>query len=181
MKRIALVSLALVLCIGCATVQVSTDHDPDYDFSGKTSYAWLDQRSGVQGDRQDVSSLIDRRIRASVEEELATKGLSQRNRAGAALLVTYRLSIEEKFDVDTYTTGVGYGPGWYGRVGNTQTVVREYDQGTLLIDLVDASSNQLVWRGTGEARLSEYRSPEEREVRIRKAVAEILASFPPGS
>jgi hypothetical protein len=173
-------ALGLVSCLACATVRVSTDYDPSADFTSMGSFAWLDDRSGVAGDRDGVSGLLDRRIRSAVEAELGAKGLTRADRADAALLVAYRLSIETKLDVDTIHTSAGYGVGWYGGMAS-QTIVSEYEEGTLLIDLIEASSKQLVWRGTGEARVRESPSPEQREERVRQAVREILANFPPAS
>jgi hypothetical protein len=173
-------ALALMSCLACATVRVSTDHDPSADFTSMRSYAWLDDRSGVDEDREGVSSLLDRRIRSAIESELGEKGLTRADRADAAILVAYRLSVETKLDVDTIHTSAGYGVGWYVGMAS-QTIVSEYEEGTLLIDLIEASSKQLVWRGTGEARLRESPSPEQREERVRQAVREILANFPPSS
>lgn len=173
-------AVVVVSLLACSTVRVSTDYDPSTDFTSMSSYAWLDDRSGVADDREGISSLLDRRIRSAIEAELGGKDLTRADRGDADLLVTYRLSVETKIDVDTIHTSAGYGVGWYGGM-SSHTVVSEYEEGTLLIDLIDAPSKQLVWRGTGEARVRESPSPEQREERIRQAVREILASFPPGS
>ena len=81
----------------------------------------------------------------------------------------------------TVNRSYGYGYGRYGRPmgGYSETRVSEYTQGTLIIDIVDAASNELVWRGSTEGRVREKKTPEEREKRIRDAVAAILAEFPP--
>ena len=61
----------------------------------------------------------------------------------------------------------------------TTTEVSEYEQGTLVIDIVDAARNTLVWRGAGEARLRSDPTPDQISQRVREAVAEILGRFPP--
>ncbi len=167
--------------LGCSGIHVTTDFDPSANFSDAKSYAWFDERSGVQGDRADVTSLLDRRVRSAVDAELQAKGLARVDKSAAKLFVTYHLGVESKLDIDTINSGYGYGR--YGRYGGiaTTTTVREYQEGTLLIDLVDPSSKQLIWRGAGQARLREYSSPEEREQRVGEAVKAILADFPPGS
>jgi hypothetical protein len=179
MRGIAVVTLSLAAFAACSTVRVTTDYDPEVDFATVDTYAWLDQRSGVEGDRADVTSLLDQRIRHAIDDVLQGKGLALVPRDEARVLVSYHLGVETKLDVNTIHTGYGYGRGWYGAGGSTHTTVREYEEGTLLIDLVDALSRQLVWRGSGEARVRRSTSPEQREERIRKAVAEILADFPP--
>ena len=62
---------------------------------------------------------------------------------------------------------------------NTQTTTHEYDVGTLVIDVVDRASNQLVWRGAREGRLQKKQTPEERNKAVQEAVATILSGFPP--
>jgi Domain of unknown function (DUF4136) len=182
MRRITWLALAsAAVSFACSGIRVTTDYDPSADFSDVRSYAWFDQSSGVQGDRADVTSLLDRRVRSAVDAELQRKGLARVDKSAAKVLVTYHLGVETKLDVDTVNTGYGYGR--YGRYGgiSTSTTVREYQEGTLLIDVVDPSSKQLVWRGSGQARIRQSSSPEEREKRIGEAVKEILADFPPGA
>lgn len=179
MNRITVVALALTAAAACSSVRVTTDYDPEVDFSGVGTYAWLDERSGVEGDRADVTSLLDRRIRRAVGDELRGKGIAPVARDEAQLLVSYHLGVEKKLDINTIHTGYGYGRDWYGAGGTSHTTVSEYEEGTLLIDFIDPSSKQLVWRGSGQARVRQSTSPKEREELVRKAVAEILASFPP--
>jgi hypothetical protein len=96
------------------------------------------------------------------------------------------VSIEGKLDVDTiyrdYPRG-GYERYGYrrGGWGHTETRVREYDEGTLLIDVLQAGSGALLWRGSGVATVREESSPEKRTERINTAVNKILERFPPGS
>ena len=59
------------------------------------------------------------------------------------------------------------------------TYVSQYDEGTLVIDVVDMAKQELVWRGIGTGVLSENPSVEERTANINYAVTEILTQFPP--
>lgn len=178
---LSLFAPSLFLFVACSGVRVSTDYDPSVDFTGFGSYAWLDDSSGVEGDREDVTSLLDRRIRQAIEDELEAKGLARVERDEAEVLVSYHLSVDKKLDVDTINTGVGYYRGWYGASAHTETIVREYEEGTLLVDLVEPGSRQLVWRGSGQSRLRESSSPEQREQRVRQVVGAILKDYPPAS
>jgi hypothetical protein len=173
--------VAVAGSIACSGIRVTTDYDPNADFSDVRSYAWLDENSGVQGDRPDVASLLDRRVRSAVDSELQGKGIAAVDRSAAKVLVTYHLGVESKLDVNTINSGYGYGR--YGRYGgiSTTTTVHEYQEGTLLIDVIDPETKQLVWRGSGQARLRDYSTPEQREQRVKEAVKEILADFPPGA
>jgi hypothetical protein len=182
MRKLAWLAVAsTVASLACSGIRVTTDYDPSADFSNVRSYAWFDQQSGVQGDRADVTSLLDRRIRSAVDAELQRKGIQLVDNSQARALVSYHLGVETKLDVDTVNTGYGYGR--YGRYGgiDTTTTVREYQEGTLLIDVIDPSSKQLIWRGTGQATIRRSSTPEEREKRINEAVKQILEKFPPGA
>ena len=192
--RIGSVILVLALVCGlgglaCSSLKVATDFDPNADFTKIRSYAWLDERSGVEGDRNDVSSLLDQRIRRAIDAELLGKGLAISDRESADVLVSYHLGVEKKLDVNTIHTGHGYGAGWhggYGRYGaygggRTETYVSEYEEGTFLVDLIEPSKKELIWRGSGQARVNRSSSPEDRKKRIREVVEKVLAAYPPGA
>jgi hypothetical protein len=180
MRRATLFCLVLLLAVsGCSGVRVTTDYDPAADFSKLRSYAWLDERSGVQGDRADVTSLLDRRVRRAVDTELQHKGWRLVSRGEADALVAYHLGVETRLDVNTIHSGYGYGRGAYHGGVATHTTVSEYQEGTLLVDVIEPESKQLIWRGSGQSRLRRSSTPEQREQRIDEAVAQILESFPP--
>ena len=93
--------------------------------------------------------------------------------------MTYYVDLESKIDVQTIHRSYGYGYRGRGGVYGTETVVTEYEEGTLLIDIIDASGNGLLWRGSGSTRLSGSATPEKRKERVNTAVAKILEQFPP--
>ena len=180
MRTIARSVLALTLtCLACSGIRVTTDYDPSADFTRLRSYAWLDEQSGVEGDRSDVTSLLDRRVRRAVDAEMQRKGLSAVDRGQADVLVAYHLGVETKLDVNTINSGYGGGPYGYRGGVYSHTTVTEYQEGTLLIDVVEPKAKQLIWRGSGQARIWKSTTPAEREKRIDQAVGEILKSFPP--
>ncbi len=179
------VSLVAVALAGCPPrVTVTTDHDPGANFGALHTYAW---RAGPQqgtGDPRIDSTLLDARVRGAVNRVLASKGYTQ-DTAGTRpdFLVGYHAVVRQKTSVQTINTWYGYGPGpgWGGMGGWPQTYVREYDEGTLLIDIIDPATMKLLWRGSGTAIVVPGLSPEEREKRINSAVDQILADFPPRS
>ena len=59
------------------------------------------------------------------------------------------------------------------------TSVSEYDEGTLIIDIADAESSALVWRGSGSRRVGTSRNPDQLTEKVNRAVSEILSQFPP--
>lgn len=173
---------SVALCaFGCSSLQVGYDYDPSVDFSRYRTWYWLPPTS--DGDPRTSNDLLNARIRNAVEEALAAKGYRRAPTGEGDFGVGYHTAIEGKLDVRTIDTYYGYGPGWghYGGLGGmgTETYVDQYDQGTLLLDVVDARTHRLAWRGSASARVVEGLQPEERAARIRKAVDEMLAKFPP--
>ena len=63
--------------------------------------------------------------------------------------------------------------------GGQTTTVTNIPTGTLIIDLVDAASNELVWRGTAKDNISTNATPEERQQKANEVCTQMFAKFPP--
>jgi len=176
MPRIAVLALLLA---ACSSVQVSTDYDPGTDFTVLKTYAWLARKAGATGDPRTDSTLLNERIRNAVEAQLAERGFEKVASARADFLVAYHTGVQRKIDVDTVYRGYGYGAGNWGWGAGHDTMVYEYDQGTLLLDFLDPKAHRLLWRGSASAVVSEHSKPEERTALINEAVAKLLDRFPP--
>jgi hypothetical protein len=57
--------------------------------------------------------------------------------------------------------------------------VREYDVGTLMVDLVDNKTGKLIWRGTVADTVREQSTPEERINTINQAIGTVMMNYPP--
>jgi hypothetical protein len=150
----------LATIVGCATARVTSDWDRDANFAAYKTFAWAEnpQMRALQ-----QNSLFDKRLRAAVDRQLAAKGLREVE-TGADVLVAYHAGISEKVDLQE--------TGRFGRNLN----VRQYREGTLVLDIVDGRSKQLVWRGSAAGEMNRSDGSAER---LDKAVAKMLAEFPP--
>ena len=120
------------------------------------------------------------RVKRAVDSVLTARGFSEGGTPD--FMVGWHASIEGKMDVNTVNNYYGYGWGrWYGPgyPGYSSTTVREYDEGTIIIDMVDARAKELAWRGRGRGEIRPELDPAERERRITDAIAQILETFPP--
>jgi len=172
----ALVGVLLAHTAGCSSVSVNADYDTTADFSRLKTWAWF---TGPQRPNPEIDGLTDGRIRAAIEAELPGRGLTTAPAEAADVHVTYHAAVRQK--IEAYPTAAGYGYG-YGRgfgVAGTGVDVVTYDEGTLVVDLIDPKSKNLLWRGTARGVVHRDATPEERETRIRDAVKKILAQFPP--
>ena len=180
MSRSLRVVSALVLLFAlaaCSSVEVKQDWDPGANFAALHSWGWQSSTPVLTGNARLDDPLVHSRIQNALAQTLRAKGYTQ-TATKPDFLVTYHIAIEQKLDAQTIYTGYGPYRGWYG-VGGTQTVVDQYDQGTLLVDFIDPGSNNVIWRGTAQSRLQELKTPEEREARVNDAVERLLNQFPP--
>ena len=179
MKRAAtLLAVLGALAVGCATYDVAYDFDPQADFRRLGTYGWFPGPQPDTGDPRLDNTIVDSRIRAAVDTHLATKGYKKDFADKADFLVAYHAAINHKLDIATVDRYYGPGPRWAGMVV-TDTTVREWDQGTLILDVVDRRSRKLLWRGSVQAQVTNRASPAERTERVRAAVAQMLEKFPP--
>lgn len=175
--RIALFGALLALSVAaCSSVRYNNDFDPAINFSQIKTYAWLQVEGQAEANR-GVDEFTERRIISAVDNELAAKGFQKATSGQPDILVNFYVTTENKMNVDTYYTGWGY-YGWYG---GTQTTVRQWTEGTLIIDFIDTKEKDLAWRGWAQGELQRNLSPEERTRRINSVVAGILKQYPPKS
>jgi hypothetical protein len=173
----AFLLLAIMLPVVVLAQQVNIDFDRDADFRKYKTYAY-------QVCHRVENPLVDKRIVKEMESRIAMEGLIGAE-ADPDVNVTYHSSTSEEFAVDTNTWGYGFGRGWghgggsFGGGGpvSTTTTVRKYTRGTLVVDIWDARTKQLVWRGTATDTVSE--NPEKNEKKLKKAMEKMFRKYPP--
>ncbi len=173
----AIAGVALVASACASGISVNSDFDPQANFSSYRTFAWMPLPRNT--DYRLNNDLVDGRIRSAIENQLQANGYQLGPAEGADFKVGYHAALEGKMDVRTINTYYGYGWEQWSTI-SSQTYVDEYTEGTLVVDIVDAKSNELVWRGSGQGEVRERADPDERTRRINDAIAKILAEFPPG-
>ena len=96
------------------------------------------------------------------------------------IVVVLHGATQTKRNVNTFYSGMGgygYRYGGFGGMGSAQTVVNEYTVGTLVVDMFDAKSKNLVFRGTAEDEISD--NAEKNAKRLEKASTKLFKNFPP--
>ena len=180
MKNVAkILGLILLAALaGCSSIEVNYDYDTTVDFSKYKTYAWMGGQGNMPEDPSSPmmsSGLLDQRIRSSVEWEMAERSMKESD--DPDLLVIYHLGTQDKLQVTDW--GYRYSDYYWG-YGGRQVDVYQYTQGTLIIDVVEADTKNLVWRGMGQGVVDNtQRTPEQIQERIDGVVNKIMASFPP--
>jgi hypothetical protein len=160
---------------GCAP-KVGYDYDRTANFTTYHTYAWMSGSQDTTGDRRLDSSLVDGRIRAAIDQQLRAKGYVVAVQRDPEFLVTYHVGMQDMMKGASTQHYIG------DRVHGTYTTtsdIQPYHEGTLLIDIVDASSQQLVWQASAVAEVDQSLGPKERDERIGRLVRAMLAHFPP--
>jgi len=160
--------------LGCgSSIDINHDFDQAANFAGYRTFQWMTP------DHQ-ANSLMGGRIEKAVMSQLEAKGI-QNVSDNPDLLVTYHAGKEGKVEVNSYgyNYAPGYGRGAYrgGYGGGIDTY--NYTQGTLIIDIIDAVKQELVWRGTATGVMDENPDPNKIDKKVNEVVAKILKAYPP--
>ena len=177
--RTALVVVALMLVAPMLVraQDVTKDFDKTYDFSKlKTFYVKLGTSWGNQ--------LSEKRVMTELSETLVGKGWKVAPAESAAdAEVILHGATDTKKNINTFYSGMGGGWGYGGWGGGGMatgtTTVSEYRVGTLVVDIFDAKSKNLVFRGTATDELSD--KPEKNQKKGEKALEKMFKDFPPSA
>lgn len=171
--------LFTVLVVGCSSLDVVSDFDQDADFASYSTYSWLEHPVDARDNK--VSDLVVRRMKSAVENQLELTGLTKSMGTGD-LGIAWHGSREERTSttVETYPYGgAGWGYGYYGwwggGMGTTVVSTNTFDEGMLIIDLIDTKENQLVFRSIATAVVGNQSHTQEY---IDKVVAKMIKDYP---
>jgi Domain of unknown function (DUF4136) len=173
LKKYAYLLMILASVLGCgSSSQVFTDYDRSAHLSEYQTFGWLAPVSiEVRNNPLYYNELNDKRIKEAVKVQLESRNYKFSDNPD--LMVHYHIIIENKTVVRTDPYGYYYGPYWL----RTDVDVYQYKEGTLIIDLMDAKSDNLVWRGWITNFLKD-RDPQYMEESLNDAVRKIFSQYP---
>lgn len=176
MKRILLYSIVLLTAVSCSSIKVSSDFDKTAGFASYKTYAYTTEALGLA-----INDINKTRIFNAIDAELSAKGFTK-SENNPDVWIDIQLKAEKKQTATATTSGgygYGYRYGWGGGFSTTQINYDTYTDGTLFIDMIDASKKQLVWQGRGTKTVDPDASQEKRESNINYAVKQIFMRYPP--
>ncbi len=168
--KFAMVGAALLLASASFAQQVKTDYDRSADFSNYKTYSWEKV--------QTQDPLWADRIKEAVNSALAAKGLTPVASGGDIAVVAIEMTKNQQ-TLNTFYDGFGGGWRWGGGFGNATTTVDNYKVGTLVVDLFDAKSKQVIWRGSSSDTLSD--KSDKNIKNLDKGVQKMFDHYPPGA
>jgi hypothetical protein len=169
-----LIGLMALFAGNASAQQVKTDYDRSANFAQYKTYSWEHVKTQ---DPLDVD-----RIKSAVNAALATKGWTQVDSGGDVSIVAVEMTREQQ-TLNTFYNGFGGGWGWRrfggGGLGDATTTTETYKVGTVIVDLFDTKTKQLIWRGAESDTLS---NNSDRNIKnLDKGVGKMFKNFPPGS
>ena len=190
---LSVLSVVLAACASGPSKPV-IDYKADYDFKAVKKIAFYDESGEVIGDNPlQLSDIQRERIDEALGYALTNRGYQMVDDAAQAdLLLSWHLVTENRTDVQTWNTptvGMGYS-GYYGRynrysayncwncmASQPEVTVRNYTQGTFIVDLIDPKLRKSVWRSIIQSRLKG--NPTTDQDKYNATATEIFATFPP--
>lgn len=173
--------LLLLGLTACATgPTIRTDFDPEANFGNYQSWAFYQP---IAMEESGYSTFLTDRIKADISREMQAHGYTY-DEASADLRINFQGIVQRRTNVYSvpqtdYQYFYNYRsrsyvavPFWYD-----QTIVNQYREGTLTVDLVDAKRNRLVWTGAAIGRVTR-KAPQEQAEDAAHAIAEIFLRYP---
>ena len=175
MKKLGILLLSAVL-FGCSTIQIAYDFDKQADFTKYKTYSFSESINDM-----GVSDLNRDRIVEAIKTQMEANGFTMEENPD--VVIDIHIKAQQKVSATATTSGMGYGYPWrYGYGGGfttTQVNYDEYIEGTLFINMVDMSTESIVWQGIGTKTINENARPQKREQNINDAVQQIFTRYPP--
>jgi hypothetical protein len=190
--RIALLvpTAAVVALAACASgVQVRTALSPDASLTGLRTFR-VEQtpkpkiaNAQSNSDPMLVNSISNRALRSDLQQGFEKLGYAV-NDSTPDFCVAYYASTNQQLDITTWNYGYPFRPrrwaGWgfyQPRFGAAfDPMVTQYTQGTVIVDVFDPKTKDLLWRGQGVANVSDNQQQYTQE--LQTTVSAILAKFP---
>ena len=200
MRTTWFLTTATLLAIGaCAPgISVRTALSPDASFTGlhtfRVSPTPQPKIAGAVSSTNDpmlVNSISNRALRTDLSQEFAELGYAASD-SNPDFCVAYYASTNQKLDVTYWDYGYAWRPHWWSGWGRrwgrgwggdwgmqSAPTVTQYTEGTVIVDVFDPKTKELLWRGQGVAPVSSNERQYEQD--LQKAVEAIVDKFPAAS
>ena len=150
---------------------VTTDYDKSANFVSFKTYAWI---RGTEVPDQ----LNHKRIVQSIDAQLAEEGMRLVDQsADPDVLIAYHVNLDRDLQINGFSSG--WGAYRWGGSRSGAARAEEITVGTLVVDMIDARTRTIVWRGTASKDVDQGASAEKRDKHARKAMEKLFKNYPP--
>ncbi|WP_455219760.1 DUF4136 domain-containing protein, partial [Kaarinaea lacus] len=182
MLRQAYFILLVLLLYACAGDRANVDYDATANFTAYKTYAWSEKTDEATTKSQAAEPLLHKRIHDTINATLKAKGFQLVDKSHADILISYHLSVA----ATGYSgSSVHFGVGSFGHSSGVGLSVgvpvsgQVVEEGKLVINIIDARKDTVVWQGSSSRELSRSPTPEKTQQMVDEIVNEILTNYPP--
>jgi len=174
-NRLILTAVILLLAsVAFAAQPVDIRAKAGVDFSKYETYAWASHDYLIEGDPLREGTPLDLEIKAEADGLIARKGFERVERdASPDLMINYVGTGSDTFESEGLTKEVAKGVKWIGDV-NAHSM-RSYREGTLVFEVVDTESGEMVWSGWVTELAPDV---EKLQAKAGKATRRVFKHFP---
>ena len=176
LSNLVAVVIAALAAANCATTMTVSSHvERGLDFSRYRTFDWGPADALPTGDpRLDQNPFFKDHVQGAVEKQLSARGIELSTSGTPDLRIHYHANVTQRIDVNRVDRVHGY-----CSVGDCPTDTIEYEAGTLVLDIIDARSNRLIWRGWAQNSVEDLLDDPDRMARmINEAVTQMLERLP---
>ena len=192
MKNSIISAGILLLAAGCAP-RVRVDQSNNADFSHYRTFAFMNNDSSVVAGQNPLyyNQIATQNVERTIQSEFAKRGITEATQ-NPDLLIGYHFFVQNKTQTIPHGYGGGYGsyrgfgrgwgrwgyggwgPNWYG-YGGQRYIRQNYEAGTVVVDMVDAKTHKLLWRGSVQ---NAVHNPANVTTQLPREVGQIIGKFP---
>lgn len=176
--RVGIVSLFLAMVVGVGVASAQSEvatFDKSTDFSKYKTYKWVSIPSSQKLDDLTADQLI-----GTLNVELAKKDLKKSDSDKTDLYIGYQIiPVAKNKSLTHLNLGMAYGAPAGGSSGSATTTTTIVHSGQLILDMYDANTKQMVWRGMVSDAIDANAKPDKKQKQMDKAVEKLLKDYPP--
>jgi hypothetical protein len=176
--NIAPVVLALAIVAGPGSALASTHSDYTKSFPLKTLKTFeFKQQHRISRDPLADNDIWANDVRDAIRADLDGHGLVEATSGQPDFYVAFYVGLRDRYDINSVGYGLpfrrGFRSGWWGWPTGYDVWAVPYTESTVIVDLIDAHTNQLVWRGYDTDTLNAGHPDKT----LTKAVDNVLSRF----
>ena len=169
------IPLVAALLAGCATITAGSHVERGADFTHYHTWEWAAAQERPTGDpRLDNNPMFELHLRSAVEHQLAAKGYARPPLADPPdLRAQYHVNFSRRAEISGGAASAG------SCSHDCEPEAYAYEQGTLVVDLLDAQTNKVVWSGWSRDNMEGIIDNQDRmEREIDRVVASMFERIP---
>ena len=163
-----LLALAFMVCNVTRAQQITTNSMPGTNFSSFHTYKWVT----IEG-ASHPNQIVDQEIKDAINSQLSSKGLTMVANDPADLYVGYQVAVQQQRQWNAYGGG---GLRWGGMGQATSSTI---NNGTLVVDMYNPATKQLVWTGSAAKTLDPSSNQQKNMNNLNKAMQKLFQKYPP--